>query len=129
MRAKRRGRPLSRVRVQPPPDADLAQLADRAVYIPSPEHKDHVVPGQPMPKPRTDATRCPVDVTQAEAEAWLRDALRAGQVGGPWVDQPYPQYVWIKTGGRVYEARLTNAEQGWFKGYPLDATEVPAWLS
>jgi hypothetical protein len=64
-----------------------------------------------------------------QAERWLREAIAAGQVGAPWDDQPYPQYAWYRQGQTVYEARVTNVEQGGYKGYPLDPSEWPKWLT
>lgn len=129
MRAKRRGRPLSRERVQPPPGVDLTQLAERATYVPSAEHKDRYSAATGVRQLRTDATACPADVTPERAEMWLRQALAAGDVGSPWTDEPFPRYAWRRVGDVVFEARLTNAEQGWFKGYPLDRSEWPRWLA
>lgn len=43
-------------------------------------------------------------------------------------DEPYPRYAWKRVGDVVFEARLTNQEQGWFKGYPLDEPDWPDWL-
>ena len=128
MRAKKRGRPLSRARVNPPAGADLTALAARATYEPSAEHKDQYTPSTGVRRLRTDASPCPHDVTLAQAQTWLREGLAAGDVGSPWIDQPFPQYVWKRVGDRVFEARLTNAEQGWFKAYPLDETEWPRWI-
>lgn len=128
MRARNRGRPLSRARVAPPAEVDLDLLADRATYVPSAEHKDRYTPAAGVRRLRTDATACPTDVSQEQAQQWLRAALRQGHVGGPWADQPFPRYAWARSGDVVFEARLTNAEQGWFKGYPLEPSEWPAWL-
>ncbi len=128
MRAKRRGHPLSRARVVPPPGSDLESLAQRATYHPSAEHKDRYVRGTGVRRLRTDATPCPVEVSQEQAQSWLRAALMDGHVGGPWSNQPFPQYAWHRLGDTVFEARLTNAEQGWFKGYPLQPGEEPTWL-
>lgn len=127
MRAKRRAHSLSRARV-PAVEADLAALAARATYTPSPEHKDHYTSTSGISQLRTDATPCPRDVTREQAEAWLREAIVAGDVGGAWGDA-FPRYAWKKVNGVVFEARLTNATQGWFKGYPLDPSEWPQWLS
>jgi len=127
VRSVNRRRPLSRARVEPPPGADLAALASRASYVISTEHKDHLTEAGPGAL-RSDATPCPREVTRPTAEGWLRAALAAGHVGAPWTDQPYPQYAWYRHDGAVYEARLTNAEQGAYKGYPLDPAEAPAWL-
>ncbi len=122
------GHPLSRARVTPPGDGDLAALAERAAYHPSAEHKDRYLPGTGVRRLRTDATACPQDVTREQAQAWLGAALVQGHVGGRWDDQPFPQYAWYRVAGTVFEARLTNAEQGWFKGYPLRPGEEPTWL-
>jgi len=128
MRARRRGHPLSRARVTPPPGSDLAALSERATYHPSAEHKDRYLPPAGVRRLRSDATPCPAEISLDQAQQWLREALAQGHVGAPWVDQPFPQYAWFRAGGRVFEARLTNPEQGWFKGYPLRDGEEPAWL-
>jgi hypothetical protein len=128
VRARRRGKPLSRSRVVPPPGADLGELASRARYEPSAEHKDRYTTTAGVRRLRVDASPCPPEVTQDAAQVWLREALAAGDVGGPWLDQPFPQYAWKRVGDLVFEARLTNSEQGWFKGYPLDRTQWPTWL-
>lgn len=129
MRARRRGRPLSRARVQPPVGVDGAGVAQRATYHPSAEHKDRYTPATGVRQLRSDATPCPPDVTLDDAQLWLREALAAGDVGGPWDDQPFPQYAWRRIGDRVFEARLTNPEQGWYKAYPLERAEWPPWLA
>lgn len=129
MRAKRRGRPLSRTRIEPPPGVNLLVLATQAVYVASPEHKDRYTPRTGVPKLRTDASPCPPSVSMEEAQTWLRTAIKNGRVGGPWDVQPFPQYAWHRRpDGGVFEARLTNAELGQYKGYPLDAREYPSWL-
>lgn len=100
----------------------------QASYIISTEHKEYLTEAGPR---KIDLTRppCPRSVTREEAEVWLRKAIGAGHVGAPWIDQPYPQYAWYRDGEPVYEARLSNAEMGAYKGYPLDPSEWPAWLS
>ena len=44
-------------------------------------------------------------------------------------DSDYPRYVWKRVEGRVYEARLSNAGLGQYKGYPIEDHEAPGWLS
>lgn len=127
MKAPKRRRPLSRARVEPPEGTDLAQLASRASYVISPEHKDYLTEAGPG-RLRSDATPCPRDVTRDQAEAWLRRSLAAGYGSGPWGADSYPQYVWHRQGDAVFEARLTNSEQGAYKGYPLEPAEWPGWL-
>jgi len=60
---------------------------------------------------------------------WLRQAIRQGSVGAPRNGQ-FPGYVWAVREGVVYEARLVNAEQGQYKGYPLhpDESRMMTWL-
>jgi hypothetical protein len=127
MRAKRRGHPLSRARTSPPPGVDVVQLAQRASYQLSAEHKDRYLPSTGVRRLRTDATPCPPEISLEDAQTWLREAIAAGHVGGQWTDL-FPRYAWRRVGLSVFEARLTNAEQGWFKGYPLQAGEEPSWL-
>lgn len=127
MRKVRRRRPLTRARVEPPPGTDLRRLASDATYVISPEHKDYLTEAGPR-KLRSDASPCPRDITREIAESWLRDAIAAGHVGAPWSDQPYPQYAWHRQEDQVFEARLTNAAAGAYKGYPLDESEWPGWL-
>ncbi len=118
---------MSRARVSPPPGTDLRVLAGSASYVISAEHKDYLTEAGPGAL-RSDASACPRGVTREQAEGWLRQALADGHVGAPWSGQPYPQYAWFRSGSDVFEARLSNAELGWYKGYPLDESEWPAWL-
>lgn len=127
MRSVKRRRPLPRAQVVPPAGADLNALAATASYVISAEHKDYLTEAGPGAL-RSDASPCPRDVSRDTAEQWLREALAAGHVGAPWSSQPFPQYAWYRQDGVVYEARLTNAELGAYKGYPLEASEAPTWL-
>lgn len=84
MRASKRRRPMRREQAEPPPHVDLTEIAGRASYIGSPEHKDRpYFGGQPMP--RSDATICPPHLDSPnQLTTWLRSAIRAGHVGAPW---------------------------------------------
>lgn len=93
----------------------------------SAEHKDQFGPAG-VARLRTDASRCPRGLTEEQVTEWLREAIAAGDVGGVWNDQPYPQLVWKRVNDIVFEARVSNSEQGWYHGYPLDPTEWPRWL-
>lgn len=128
MRATRRKRPLVRQIVEPPAGTDLAKLAERAVYVGSPEHKSAPSFAGP-PKPRGDASCCDQSLNQARSRvnAWLKKALRRGAVGAPW-EGDFPRYVWHRQGDVVFEARLTNREAGEYKGYPLLQDEWPDGL-
>lgn len=124
MRAPQRKRPMVRAIVAAEPER-LAAAAGRATYIGSPEHKDGPsFAGQP--RPRADASLCDPALAgrQQDIVGWLRDAIRLGNVGGHW-ESDFPRYVWSRQGEHVYEARLTNAQLGQYKGYPLAADEAP----
>lgn len=118
---------MRRERIDPPADIDVGELAARASYEGSAEHKDYHSPAGP-PRLRSDASPCPRDLhDQDELTRWLRTAIAAGQIGAPW-EGDFPRYVWSRQGNRVFEARLSNRSQGTYKGYPLRPDEVPPWL-
>lgn len=125
MRATKRKRPLTRQIVEPPAGVNLKELARRANYVGSPEHKSSPsFAGQP--KPRGDASLCDRSLNQAQPKVtrWLRRALGNGMVGAPW-EGDFPRYVWHQEGEVVFEGRLTNREAGEYKGYPLQPDEWP----
>ena len=123
MRATRRRRPRRRV-IHIPSTVNLDGLADRAVYVGSPEHKDiRSFAGQP--RLRADASICPRGIwDQEEIQKWLRSAIRRGATGAPW-EGVFPRYVWYKEGSVVFEGRLVNRGNGSYKGYPLEKDEWP----
>jgi hypothetical protein len=94
---------------------DLAQLAKRVRYVGSVEHKRYPsFAGKP--RPRADATLCDPSLTDPVLlTKWLADGVRAGQIGAPWEGE-FPRYVWVRPGKSWYEARLTNAVLGQYKG-------------
>jgi hypothetical protein len=104
------------------------ELAGRARYVGSPEHKSGPSFAGP-PKPRGDASLCDRSLNQAQPRvtSWLRRALRQGTVGAPW-EGDFPRYVWHREGEVVFEGRLTNREAGEYKGYPLLQDEWPEGL-
>lgn len=127
MRTPRRRRPRRRAQYVPA-GRDLDALAGRARYVGSPEHKDMpTFAGQPHP--RGDASICPRERNDLDLVTdWLRSAIRAGSVGGPWEDD-FPRYVWHREEGTVFEARLVNRGDGSYKGYPLTRDEWPEHLA
>ena len=40
----------------------------------------------------------------------------------------FPRYVWVANEEGCFEGRLTNRDQGIYKGYPLRPEECPEWL-
>lgn len=112
---------------------DLEAAAASATYIGSGEHKRYPNP-LCDPNLRSDASDCDsVDAAlsqdPARLTAWLREAIRRGQVS-PEVEGAFPRYVWARVsttaGDLVVEARLTNSGLGQYKGYFIDAdTDLP----
>lgn len=125
MRAPKRKRPHRAQRSSPPEGLDLQEIAQRAVYVGSQEHKSHPsFAGGPAL--RSDATRCPPGFDDPdELTEWLRTAIARGDCGGLW-QGGFPRYAWYRYEGECYEARLVNPEAGWYKGYPADC---PEWLT
>lgn len=117
MRSPGRKRPRKDDQLVPGVDVDLAKLADEVSYIISTEHKDYLTSAGPG-NLRSDATACPRDIDRLQAENWLKGAVRAGHVSAA-CDGGFPRYVWKQVGDRVFEARLSNAGLGQYKGYPL----------
>ena len=76
------------------------------------------------PELRSDASRCDPEITKAQANAALRDAIRAGCVSDTFVGA-FPQYVWGRIAGVPHIARLINSEAGWYKGWPITDLELP----
>jgi hypothetical protein len=108
--------------------ADLPTLAESVTYVGSAEHKGYPSPAGP-PRLRADATRCDRQLHGdfALLTGWLREAVVAGHVGGPW-DGRFPRYAWARRGEECFEARLVNAESGQYKGYQLLDAEAPKGL-
>ncbi len=118
---------MRRVLGPPPPGVDLHAQASVVCYVGSPEHKSSPSFAG-SPKLRADATKCDPSLGDAGAlTSWLRDALVAGHVGGPW-EGGFPRYVWRIEGDVCYEGRLTNRGLGEYKGYPIARTDWPEGL-
>jgi hypothetical protein len=128
MRPPARRRPLRRRLVPAPDGADLGVLAQRASYVGSSEHKSFPSFAG-APRLRADASKCdPALADPDELTRWLRASIVAGRIGAPW-EGDFPRYVWHPRNDVVYEARLVNQELGQYKGYPLQADELPEVLS
>jgi hypothetical protein len=113
--------------VSPPAGVELAEIAARASYVGSSEHKSYPSFAGP-PKLRADATKCdPAFKSAQELTQWLREGISAGQVGPPWQGD-FPRYVWYRRGDIWYEAYLVNQGLGQYKGYQLERHEWPEGL-
>lgn len=122
-------RPRRRQIAAPPEGKNLVSAARRAKYVGSVEHKEVASPAG-LPKPRADATICPLVTKRdfARATRWLKDALASGNVGAPWYGA-FPRYAWRREGEIVYEAFLVNSAAGEYKGWPLaDPSDWPNGL-
>lgn len=128
MRAPKRKRPQVRSIAPVPLGVDLVRVANRALYVGSPEHKD--IPSfVGAARPRADASICHRQLAQDfnQVATWLRSAILNGHVSGYWEGE-FPRYVWYRDGNTVYEGRLVNRDAGWYKGYPLERSEWPEGL-
>ena len=107
-----------------PPHTDLDSLSENVHYVGSPEHKD--IPSfAGQPRLRADASCCPRNLADVKTlTEWLRTAIKQGAVGPPW-EGLFPRYVWYKHGDTVFEGRLVNRGNGYYKGYPLGGDEWP----
>lgn len=102
-----------------------ADVAARAVYLGSAEHKDH--PSHVGPAAlRSDATVCDPRLTKdvAANTAALRRGIERGCVSSVF-EGGFPKYVWTWIGGDLFEARHINGPQGTYKGYKLEVEEYP----
>lgn len=98
-------------------------LVERVRYVGSPEHKDYPsYAGEPGL--RSDAARCDPAISREQAEATLKRAMALHCVSAQQEGE-YPRYAWGWLDGRLYQARLVNCEQGWYKAWPIEAIEAP----
>lgn len=113
----------------PPEGVDLQDVAARAKYVGSNEHKSYPSPAGPPRLRPWDASACdPAFKDQQDLLTnWLQEAIAAGNIGAPWMID-FPRYVWVRRDDVCYEAYATNHELGQYKGYPLKPDEVPDWL-
>jgi len=128
MRAIKRQRPRRREPFKGLSQQELQDLAGRASYIGSPEHKDIPSPAG-HPRPRADASICDRSISRdfTTPTEWLRAAIRSGNIGCP-MEGDFPRYAWYKNGTDLYEARLVNRDNGQYKGFPLERFEWPEFL-
>lgn len=121
------GRRLRPKRVGVLAGVDLEAVADVVSYVGSAEHK--VFPSS-AGIPRADATKCDPQLHGdfAQLTSWLKTAIVAGRVSEDWSSAGFPKYVWVEEAGAYYQARLVNAEQGTYKGWEIDPSELPKEL-
>lgn len=120
---RRRKNPKRLAVAPPPPDVDLAAVAERARYVGDVRHKDSVSFAGRVPHPTPDRSVCTRNLAhqQSSTQRWLRKAIAAGQTGDMW-ESGFPKYVWHREGETVFEAQLMSPySHGEYKGYPLEA--------
>jgi hypothetical protein len=125
MRSPGRKRPRKSDRLVPSREHNLDEMADKASYIISTEHKKHFTSAGPGSL-RSDASACPKELGIEQVTDWLKEAIRSGDVSAD-IDL-FPRYVWTRIERQVYEARLSNSTLGQYKGYPIHEHEAPRWL-
>lgn len=114
-----RNNPKAR-RVVPPPDGiNLVEVAESCRYVGSTYHKYGRSFAGTSHRRRPDASICPRHLNDRRnlVERWLKDAIRAGQVGA-W-DRGFPRHVWHREDEMVFEARQGAPGSGEYHGYPL----------
>jgi hypothetical protein len=126
VRKLHRHRPRKLDRLVPGPGIDLAAMAEKVTYVISTEHKDYLTSAGPG-RLRSDATACPRGLDFDNVLKWLREAVRECNLTAD-MDGEFPRYAWRRIDGQVYEARLSNAGLGQYKGYPIQDSEAPEWL-
>ena len=114
---------LPRCEVYRPEWADdryLYELADRVFYRGSEDHKDAGNPfGFSHDPPRKNASVCDNEITPKQAQEWLRNSIRKGNINWAVPAEKHPRYVWGIFNGQLYLGRLTNDGKGEYKGYPV----------
>jgi hypothetical protein len=107
-----------------PPLSKLGEVAETAMYDPSPYHCPGPK-GQPPKRRAKPASRCPRDWSEQEIIAAIRNALRGGHVSPDW-DGDFPRYVYHRDGKLLYAAR--GCVGGVYHAYPLEPGTVVAGL-
>jgi hypothetical protein len=96
----------------------MQQVAGKVRYTGSPYHRSSAKEG-PVAQRIGVASRCPPNWINLEATRLLRNAILEGRVSTHW-EQGFPRHVWHLDEDVLYEARLTNAGNGEYHGYPLE---------
>ena len=115
---------------------ELTDLAERATYKGSPEHKDkrwwkglpegRQLPGGQVGRPgKQTTTICPLtsEDDRKRATEWVRLAIRLGQCRFYESDQSYPKKIWHKADGQLWMGVLVNSRLGHYKGWPISHEE------
>jgi hypothetical protein len=97
----------------------LRTIVTVARYTGSPYHRSPGSKAGPIAQRAGLSSRCPPNWTNAKATEALRLAITEARVSCVW-EGGFPRYIWYLDGDVLYEARLTNRENGEYHGYPLE---------
>ena len=117
-------------------DVQRRDLADRARYVGSPEHKDkrwwgglpearQLRGGRVGRRGKQTTTICPLtsDEDRDRATEWLRRAIRAAQYRFVEADQDFPKKIWCHERDQTWLGLCVNTKSGEYKGWPIDEEE------
>jgi hypothetical protein len=130
MKVRQTHNPKKRLRKAPTTELErksLDELSARVTYGGNPDHKRD--PGdyglQPPSRPRLGKSLCDTigKLRKAHAQKLLQDGVKRGCVSVQ-EENGWPRVVWAVHESRaVLEARLDNAVQGTYHGYPLESDD------
>lgn len=129
MKPRQSHNPKKRIRHLPSTNQEtehLAKLAKAARYVGNPDHKRN--PGDfslGLPsRPRLGKSLCDTAgiFSRSKAQAILAKGIQLGCVSVQ-EENGWPRVVWAVFDNSVLEARLDNAQQGTYHGYPLDSED------
>jgi hypothetical protein len=124
--ARKRHQRAKHERICPWPTGHLSpkEVAEKVTYVGSSEHKDYPSSAG-APAFRSDAARCDSRYTEFEPiTKVLREAIRRACIGNQFEGE-FPRHVWGWYDDRLYEARLINRQNGWYKAWPIEEAEHP----
>lgn len=134
MKPRRSHNPKKRIRSAPcsaEEKKQLAQLAEKVRYVGNPDHKRN--PGdyglEPPSRPRLGKSLCDTmgNLLHAQAQSMLQQGIARGCISAQ-EENGWPRIVWAVLDNSVLEARLDNAHQGTYHGYPLESDDPFAAL-
>ncbi|MGY4198902.1 hypothetical protein ACVI1L_004711 [Bradyrhizobium sp. USDA 4516] len=98
----------------------LKAIISRVRYTGSAYHRAVGSRAGPIARRAGLTSKCPPNWTNATATEALRRAISEAKVSCYWEGAGFPRYVWYLDGDVLYEARLTNRENGEYHAYPLE---------
>ena len=121
----RRMKPPRQISIRERTDHELAQLAQRAVYLGSAEHKKQQWwGGLPEAGNRAEwqtTTICPLttEAARIRATGWVKIAIKSRQCRFSQEDKNFPKWIWHEADGQFWMGYLVNDGLGQYKGWPI----------